>query len=133
MHGTELRLFGVKAPLPLLYSYFQCREYDMAAVGTTFNVFNYMTRLWPSIEPFTLPTPIRNAIVLRHGRGFTNPTINAYISFPEKPIDFILGLSCFIDLTLQTNRHSSAYSYPLKYIGSFPIRQSDIQEIRIIY
>ena len=37
--ATEYRLFGAKA-FPLL-SYYQFRTSDIAAVGTTFNVFSY--------------------------------------------------------------------------------------------
>ncbi len=39
VHGNKLRLFGAKAFPP--YSYYQCRASDIAAVGTTFNVYSY--------------------------------------------------------------------------------------------
>ena len=54
MHGTELRLFRAKANSP--YSYYKSRASDIAAVGTTFNVFSY-DAVWPRIEPITSPTP----------------------------------------------------------------------------
>ena len=69
MHGNELRLFLEPRP----YSYYKCRRaFDIAAVGTTFNVFSYdavlgrvfEAKLWlshiatvprPRLEPITFP------------------------------------------------------------------------------
>ncbi len=38
LHGNELRMFG---PRHSPYAHYQCRAYDIAAVGTTFAVFRY--------------------------------------------------------------------------------------------
>ncbi len=40
MHGNKLRLFFFGQGIPP-YSYYQCRVSDIAAVGTSFNVFSY--------------------------------------------------------------------------------------------
>ena len=46
LYGNEFRLFGAKA---LPYSYYWCHAYDIAAQGTTFNVFSN-DAVWAIIE-----------------------------------------------------------------------------------
>ncbi len=53
------------------YSYYLCRSSDMAAVGTTFNVFSY-DAVWAENWTHHLPNACRMRYLLPHRRGFKN-------------------------------------------------------------
>ncbi len=67
VHGTELRLFEANA-FPPTHSNYLCRASDIAAVGTTFNVFSY-DAVWAELRTHHLPNAGRMRYRLRQTRG----------------------------------------------------------------
>ncbi len=85
VHCNALRLFGAKASPP--YSYYLFRASDIAAVGTTFNVFSY-DAVWAENWTHHLPNAGRMRYLLRHKRGDSFPkciwTYNSIIQILKK-------------------------------------------------